>query len=113
MKNAGDKRLAGIASGMPSASEGGSGAVDVPESALDAVMSRAVTARSSGRRGHFEQWYAYLPGTALPTVWRETSATALAALRGQLRRDWEPTVRSLMMHEAGLRERAERKRRAA
>lgn len=72
----------------------------IPDAHVDAVMSRAVAVRSSDRLlRHHERYMAYLPGTALPTVWREDAASALDALRTELVKAWLPTVRSLLMWE--------------
>lgn len=68
------------------------------ESHVDKVMSRAVTHATDGRfHGVLQRWVAYLPGTALMTVWREDAAEALAALRAELVRQWVPTLRELMV----------------
>jgi hypothetical protein len=75
---------------------------EIPEAHVDAVMSRAVAVLSSDRLCRpLTRWMAYLPGTALPTVWREDSTAALSALRVALIKAWLPTIRELLMWERG------------
>ncbi len=77
---------------------------------VDAIMARSVVqrsdavmeimARAAGLEANFrapqqQRWYAYLPGTLLPTVWRDDHAAALGALRELLVKRWLPTLREL------------------